>query len=458
MRTAERRSRRGRRAGSGLLALGLALSTTLGACIDTESLLDVDIPGRVETDALDNPVLATTLTNSVIGDVECSWNNYVAAASHHSDEWIQSSGNSTMKRWGLRDIDENFEAYASAGCGANYGIFTTLHTARFQGETNFNRLKGFADSAVPNKTALMARIRAYGALPYIAFAEGFCGTPLKSLDGQLNPAGTKVYTSKDLFAIAEQRFTEALQLADQANLADFRNFALVGRARARLGQENYAGAIEDAARVPAGFRFAASRDATTGRRQNALFRAISGGPTAPSGQKHASVAPSYRNVEYKGVKDPRVNVTWDGRSLGFDFSTPHYTHNKATAFETPVTMASYQEAQMIIAEAATLAGDLARARQILNNFHAAAGLPAITEADTPNRDALLRQVIEERRREFFSEGGHRLRDHLKWRGTAFNVPFLGEAGSDHPNGVDQNGQPYGKTTCFPVPTIEVTGT
>jgi len=446
MRTAERRA--GDRGGvaPAALALALSLSTALGGCVDTASLLEVENPGRVETGALDDPRLATTLANSVVADVECAWNNYVAAAAHHSDEYIQSSGNNNMRRWGLRDIDENFDSYAAGGCGSNYGLFTTLHTARVQANSNYERIQGFPDDAVANKTALLARIRAYGGFPLMAFAETFCGTPLDGSD--------HVYTSEELFALAEESFSEALQLAGQAGLADLRDLALVGRARARLGREDYAGAIEDAARVPAGFRFVATRDASSGRRQNALFRAVNGGPTEASGQKHASIAPSYRDVTWKGVKDPRVDVTWDGRSLGFDNGTPHWIQHKATAYETPVTMASYTEARMIIAEASAMTGDLARAREILNDLHTAAGIPPITEADIPTRADVIRQVIEERRREFFTEGGHRLRDHLRWRGTEFNVPFLGEPGSDHPDGVDQYGQPYGTATCFPVPTIE----
>ena len=30
-------------------------------------------------------------------------------------------------------------------------------------------------------------------------------------------------------------------------------------------------------------------------------------------------------------------------------------------------------------------------------------------------------------------------------------------GSIHPNGVDDAGLPYGTTTCFPLPTVEVIG-
>lgn len=66
----------------------------------------------------------------------------------------------------------------------------------------------------------------------------------------------------------------------------------------------------------------------------------------------------------------------------------------------------------------------------------------------------MEHVLEERRRELLSEGGHRLNDMLRFRGTKFQIPFLGEPGSDHPAGVNQAGVPYGSTTCFPLPDIE----
>ena len=113
---------------------------------------------------------------------------------------------------------------------------------------------------------------------------------------------------------------------------------------------------------------------------------------------------------------------------------------------------------MIIAEASALTNDLSRAIGILDDFHTAAGIPPVDAADLPTQNDVIRHVIEERRREFFVEGGHRQRDHLRWRGTEFNVPYLGEPGSDHPNGIDHQGQIYGSTTCFLVAQNEQVGT
>lgn len=446
------RGRRRPRAGW-MLAAVLTLALAPSACLNTDELLEVDIPGRVSEDALDDPRLAQTLVNSVIADVECSWDNYVAAAAHHSDEWIASSGNSTMARWGLRDIPPSFEAMATGGCGASYGLFTPLHGARFQAESNYERIAGFPDADVPNKTAFLATIRAYGAFPLVAFSEGFCGTPL---DG-----GEEVLGPQALAALAQEKFTEAIDLAGQAGLDDIRNLALVGRARVRLTQQDYEGVLADAAQVPEGFEFVATRDNQPGDRQNAHYEAINGVASDAAGQKHATVAPNFRDLQWKGVDDSRVNVEWDG-TLGFDFFTRHYRHDKANSFDAPTTMASWDEAQLFMAEAYVMTDRLDEARAILQLLHDRAGLPPVTAEDIPTRDDVIDHLIQERLRQFFSEGGHRLRDHLRWRGTPYEVPFLGEPGSIHPDGrlLDPDtGEPlreYEDGTCFPVPLVEQT--
>jgi len=439
----------GRRWTLGALVLAVL---ALGAC-DTQELLEVNLPGRVAEEALDDPRLAQTLVNSVVADVECSWDNYVAASAHHSDEWIASSGNSTMARWGLRDIPPSFESLATGGCGASYGLFTPLHGARFQAESNYARIAGFPDAEVPNKTALLATIRAYGAWTLIAFSEGFCGTPL---DGE-----EQVRTPTELAALAETQFTEAIELASAAGLTEIATLARVGRARARLTQENYSGVLSDAAQVPEGFRFVATRDNAPGDRQNAHYEAINGVASDAAGQKHATIAPNFRDLRWKDVEDPRVNVEWDG-TLGFDFFTRHFRHDKANSFDSPTTMASWEEAQLFMAEAYVMTDQLDEARAIFQMLHDRAGIPEVTAADLPTRDDVIEHLIEERLRQFFSEGGHRLRDHLRWRGTPYEVPFLGEPGSIHPNGrlLDPDtGEPlreYEDGTCFPVPLVEQT--
>jgi starch-binding outer membrane protein, SusD/RagB family len=431
--------RLGRRA---LLAILLPLTFLSTAC-DLEELLEVETPGKVPEESLDNPTLARTLMNSVITDFECSWDGYVGAAAIHSDQFIQSSGNLTMRLWANRGITAEDANFAQGACQDwGYGLYTPLQTARYQADNVFTRLEGFTDAQVANRVSMQATVRAYGAWTMIAFGEGFCEVAID---------GGPLMTRKQILELAEKRFGEAIDLATRSGNADILNMSLSGRARVRLDLENFRGAIDDAAKVPATYVKLGTRDANDPRRYNHHHEWVNG-----AGWRHASVAPNYRALTWKGTADPRVRATNSGRN-GFDFVTPWWYHQKTTGRETPNRLTSPQERQLIIAEASARLGDLETARRILNELHQAVNIPGVVAADAPTQDDVIKLVLEERNRELFAEGGARLNDMIRFRGTKFNIPFRGETGSIHPAGVDQIGQTYGPTTCFPLPAVERNG-
>ena len=406
-------------------------------------ILGVHVPDRVQESALDDPSLANTLAASVVSDLECAWNNYVAGAALIGDEFIQASGNLNQRNWASRRITADEPTLAQGSCRTAYGIYTPLQTARFQSEDLFKRIDAFPDAKVPNKTLLKATVRAYGGFALVALGEGFC---------QMALDGGPMLTPKDVLTVAEARFTDAIALATTANSSDILNMALVGRARVRLDLQNFAGALADAQRVPVGYLKVVTRDASDVRRYDALCENI----TCPQ-NRNATVTPNYRNVTWQGVPDPRVAVATTGQ-LAFDNAQIHYFPTKKhTSRDYGLLLASFKEARLFIAEASARTGDLTTARTLINQMHTEAGIPSYDAAGTDDQTAVVAQVIEERRRELFTEGGHRLNDHLRFRGTAWAIPFKGEAGSIFPSGVDATGLPYGSTTCFPLPTVEIIG-
>lgn len=428
---------------TGLTTTLLAAGTLAVAACAFNDILGVHVPGRVQADALNDPALANTLAASVVSDLECSWNNYVAGSALIGDEFVQASGNLNQRNWASRRITADEPTMAQGSCRTAYGIYTTLQTARFQAEDIYKRLDGFPDAKVPNKTLLKAQVRAYGGFALVALGEGFC---------QMALDGGPLMAPKDVLGLAETRFTDAIALATTANSSDLLNMALVGRARVRLDLGNFAGAIADAQRIPVGYLKVATRDASDVRRYDALCENI----TCPQ-NRNATVAPNYRNITWQGVPDPRVAVATTGQ-LAFDNAQIHYFPTKKhTSRDYGLLLASYKEARLFIAEASARSGDLTTARTLINQMHTEAGIPAYDPGATDDQTAVIGQVIEERRRELFTEGGHRLNDHLRFRGTAWAIPFKGEPGSIFPNGVDATGLPYGNTTCFPLPTVEIIG-
>ena len=420
-------------------ALALTLAMATGSC-KLDDLLEVDLPGRVLQEALDDPALAETLVRSVVSDFDGAWNNWVVVTSLLSDAYMEASGNLALRNFGSRRVEAN-DANLTATCRSALAAYSPMQIARYQGEDIFNRIGALPD-AVANKTLWRATVRAYTGYSLIALGEAFCNMVLD--EGPL-------MTKAQVLALAETRFTEALALATTANNADIKNMALVGRARTRLGLLNFTGARADAEQVPSTYLKNATRDATDTRRYNNMCEIMN---CAQPPRRDATIAPRYRAVQWQGVPDPRLGVQTRNEAAS-DAVTIHWFHGKASSRATPVVIASYKEAQLIVAEAAARSGDLATARAIINQRHTLANIPGYDAGGTATQDEVIRQVIEERRRELFAEAGHRYNDHLRFRGTPFQIPFLGEPGSDHPTGINHKNVPYGPTTCIPLPSIEI---
>lgn len=258
----------------------------------------------------------------------------------------------------------------------------------------------------------------YTLPPRLAGREGMCELAFDN--------GPRV-TRAEAMRTAEQRFTAAIALAAAAGDASLRNMATVGRARARLDLGDLPGAAADAALVPSGFVRAAEYSESQVPRENRLYNLT-------VRNDFLSVGPDYRGLTLpNGQADPRVRVTNTGR-VGSDNVTPVWQQQKFTgsgAVAPPI--ASYAEAQLILAEAS---GGQA-AVEAINRVRALSNVPALAGPPPADVTAL---VLEERRRQLFSEG-QRYADMLRK-----NLPF--------PTGANRKGQTYSGLTCVPLPDVE----
>jgi hypothetical protein len=277
-------------------------------------------------------------------------------------------------------------------------------------------LEGWTDTQVTARINLLATAYAYAGYSLALLGEGFCEMAI-----DVGPLMTRA----QVLALAEQRFTTAITHATAANNASILNMALVGRARVRLDQGKGALAAADAALVPSGFRKDATYSSVNERRKNTVW-------TRNQRDLYTSVTASFRGLTFGGVADPRVPVT-NANRRGNDGLTPLWYEMKYTADNSPIPIATYAEAQLIIAE---VQGGQA-AVDAINRVHTAVGLPAFSSTDPA---AIAAQVREERRRQFFADG-HRINDLLR-----FNLPF--------PSGSTLAGIPYGNVTCIPLPEAE----
>lgn len=408
--------------GLSIIIAGMAL----GAC---SNLLDVKYPGRIPAEQLDNPTLASVLATGVVGDLECAYNNYFAGSSVHSDEYESASDNGTLANAGERNITADNDDYAIGGCEAggfsDFGLQVPMHTARFQSEDVFKRLQGWTDAQVPDRVALQAKVRAYGGYAYTFLGETYCQVAFDG--GPPQPPAASL-------TIAAARFAEARTLATQAGAGseDIIKMSNVGLARVNLDLKKWAEAATFAAAVPAGFELFASRGIENDRRWNKLHYLAT--------QLGAFVI----GDAYRVMNDPRVLVV-DLHRGAFNPPIDLWVNTKYTGLGDPIRLASYREAQLILAESKAMLGDVPGAMAIINGRRGEfVGLPPLTAAD---QASAVNIIIEERRRELSFEGGHRLNDLLRK-----NIPWK-VSGTKNP----YTSRPYGATTCWLTPTKETNG-
>ena len=392
-----------------LTALGVAV--TLAGC---EGLLDVKLPGETPPEAINDPTYASLLVVSAQGQFENALNTYTFNAGHIAGELIggQSAlGDIPFQRRDVRSLDTQGNT-----------LYEQLSRARFQADQVYGFMEGWTDQQVASRTQLMGQAALWAGYAYTYFAEGYCRGAF-----DLGPAKTPT----EMFQLAKDRFTKAINHATTANDQTTLNTALVGRARVELQLNENAAALADAIRVPSTFTRSVSRSSANADRRNRIFR-------NNVTDKSLSIDPKYWNTTYNGVADPRIRLT-DTRSLAADGVTPLMQQTKFTAENTPIRFASYTEARLIQAEVE--GGQTAV--NIINALHTAAGIPAFAGGTAQQ---IKDQVVEERRREFVFEG-RRLGDLRRYGGfeqwTWGKNPYVGNE--------------YGRTQCFPLPDSEVTG-
>jgi len=405
--------------------LVLALAGGVGAC---SRLLDVDNPSSVPEDALADPALAPAVVAAAIQTLQCGVENFVATGGMLSGEYLSANGFVNNHPWEWRGVIEIKNAPGTCNLGrgtTEMGFYTPLQQARFQLDDAFNRLDQFTDAQVATRAALMATLRAYAGYSYLLLGEGMCQMTLDR-----GPAITK----EAVWAIAEERFTDAITRATAVNDQSLLNMARVGRARARLDLKKLADAAADANSVTAGFvRNAEFTEGGVAARENRIYNLT-------IRNDYLSVGEYYRTLTVGGVADPRVKVRDAGRNAN-DGVTRLWQQQKyiAQTGGTPIPIASWNEAQLIYAEAVGGQAGL----DAINRVRTANSVPNITGAP-PTGQAYIDLVLDERRRQLFSEG-QRYVDMLR-----YNLPF--EKGI---NGANRKGQTFSNLTCVPLPDVEM---
>jgi hypothetical protein len=421
-------------------ALALMAVVTLGAC---ESLLDVQSPSRVPEETLIKPSNAKVLVDGARAAFGCALQAYVNGAALLTDEMDDTQLGAAAWPWDRRDWTGALgNAYAEATCTAAqaFGVYRPLQTARHAADVAVQSITGFPDSEVVNKPRLLAEANLLLGYSRLLLGEGFCSAA-ENLGPQLFP--------EDFFTRAEASFTDAMAQAGTVGATAIQHAALVGRARARIDlarlpgqaidQASYVAAKSDAVQVPAGFVY------------NMLYQDA---PTPVFARNNIvqrnrlsllnSVAPNYRNLS-----DPRVLVSEAKNAQGNpvrggDAVSFVWYADKYPTMNTPIPLASWKEAQLIIAEAELAAGNVSTAIGVLDALRGRPGVALPPYSGPIDPDSVQAFLISERAKELFLEGQH------FWDINRFSLPLNPAVGTPYPI----KGGTYADLRCLPLPDIE----
>jgi starch-binding outer membrane protein, SusD/RagB family len=419
-----RSQRRGPRA---LLATVVLPLVAVAACSEITTLEQKN-PSQLSADALFIPANAQLLVNGAISDFECAYNRYVTGSGMLGDELADAIAFTGNYDYDRRTLPTSV-GYGTNDCTSVQipGVYTTLSVARASADTILSYLEGWTDEEVANRTKLIGQSAAYAGYSLVLLGEGMCSAAI-NIGPELTP--------DQLFAEAKTRFDKAIEAATAAGDETTLHFAQLGRARASLDLHDPAAAAIDAAEIPEGFSVNVNTDAADERRQNLVY-------AHTTRDALSSIDPSFRNVTWAGNPDPRVATTNTG-VVGTDGHTQVWSANKYATITSPMPIAKWAEAQLIIAEARVAGNDLQGAADIINALHVRAGIPEPEyDATGATQAEVLAQVIEERRRELFLEG-HRFGDVRR-----YDLPLVPAPGSPY-----ANGGTYGDQRCFPLPDVE----
>lgn len=410
----------------------LAIAVVPMACDTLRDPLEVEPASRIPAALLETPGNALILSVGAIGDFECAFNAYTAQGGTIGEEFIYAQQTASRTPYDRRNTTKDDSDYATNSC-VGLGVYTPLHIARQSNENLLALLKSWSDAEVaagpgsPNRTNLIATAAAYAGYSLVLLGEGFCTMAVSSVNIDKSVTYGGEIEPDSVFQLAIARFSEAISAAAAANNTSIETMAYLGRARAKLNLGDFDGAKADAEQIPVGYLREVSASNTAPNRQNRITSENS------TTSRSLSVGEPYRSMG-----DARVPVT--ATTLVSATGVLHYYQTKYPTTATPLPLATYEEAQLIIAEAEIRAGNLLTALPILQASRTRGRQGAFTGV---TQSDYLAELVDQRRRELFAES-HHLGDVIR-----YGITLTPAAGTPY-----HFGGTYASQVCLPLPSAE----
>lgn len=304
-------------------------------------VLDVEAPGVISDDDLNNENAIPGIVTGMSFDLAQSMDNSIETLALAAGElWHGGSYN-------LGDVPRGIILPEDVN-----GEWGTMHQARWVAEQGIERIRGILEAGEFDSSPLVARAYLLGGLANRQLGENLCFTAIDG--GERQPASVH-------FPRAEAMFDEAIRIGTAAgsNASDIVTAAYAGRASVRAWQGDWAGAVEDAQRVPPGFVYLA-------------YLSSDGESNILAYETHDRYEYTVYQTEFADhPDDPRapwiVVYRADGTiATGANGSTFHYQQKKYTTSGDDIPLVKGTEMLVLRAEAALRNNDIAGAFDLLN--------------------------------------------------------------------------------------------
>lgn len=356
------------------------------ALLSAACSLSVTNPGPLQDSQLDTPAAIPALVNGMSGDLSFALGNYIDRGALASGE-LTEAGNFAAEQQFYNGIIRPEDVNPD---------WANMQTARWVAESGLRRMQEVLGAAFETNVDT-PRAYLYGGFANRLLGENVC---TGIIDGGA-PQSDSVY-----FQRAESLFTRANTIATALNNTKVATAALAGRASVRAWLGNWAGAVSDAALVPASYRFDAIFSTNTARENNDLaVQTISRRETTVYGTVYAQI--------FKDPRTPWDTIKTSGNKVqtGQDGRTPFFRQTKYTTLGSPVALVKGTEMLLLRAEAALRSGDISGMTTLINQERAQY---ALTPVATPVSDADAWTLLMAERGSVTWLEGRRLWDLRRW--------------------------------------------
>jgi len=334
-----------------VLAVASLAAATIVGC---HGFLDVQNPGPIEDTSLYSPESVPPLVIGMSADLSNILSDIVRITGIASDE-LGHGGSYTQEGLWVRGIIRPEDVN---------DLWARMQRIRYEAESGVDRMKAIKGFSY-DTDANAARANLLGGFANRMLGESVCQAVINS---------GPVQSDTTYFQRAEAEFTEAIRIAGAAkNASDILTAAYGGRASVRAWQGNWAGAVADAAQVPASFVYNAIYSINSTRENNSLVQET-------YVRREFSL---YNTMWAKVFKDPRV--PWDtiktstgSIQTGQDGKTPYFRQAKYTSLGSAIPLVKGAEMLLLQAEAALRNGDITTAFNLINQERAVYKMAALT--------------------------------------------------------------------------------